>query len=159
VTTATGPAARETTPLWDALVGVVFPGLLLALVYELGGTWSIGQTFGGESDTGWIDFQGRPIDHPPLVADVVGHPAGWVFLVLVLLLAATALWVSRTGGRAARLRALVGVAVATAFVVAVILVFTVLQMRLVHEAFEQGSTHPTILGNATLTVAPQVEAG
>ncbi|GAA2750984.1 hypothetical protein [Amnibacterium kyonggiense] len=69
MTTATDAPPRETTPVWDALIGVVFPGLLLSLVYDLAGTWSMSQTFGGEGDSGWVDFDGHPIDHPPILGN------------------------------------------------------------------------------------------
>jgi hypothetical protein len=132
----------------------VLPGIVLALVYAAFGTWSIGQGFGGAADDGgWVDFHGDPTSTAPPVVDVVGHPALWVFAVLVGVLVLTGMWVDRADASRARRRAVVGVAVAAGFVLAVILVFTVLQMQLVEAAFELGDATPPVLGNVTVTVS------
>ena len=62
----------------------------------------------------------------------------------------SAVWAARGDARQAAVRSAIGAAVATLFVVAVLLVFTALQMHLVAEAFARGDVHPPILGNATV---------
>ncbi len=147
------PATTEGRPR-PRLAPFVAPGVLLALVYTVLGTWSVGQGFGGvDDDGGWIDSQGNPTSTPPPVVDVQGHPALWVFLVLVAILVATALWAARVDGVRSRRRAVVGVVVAAAFVLAVIVVFTVVQSRLVEDAMGRGDQHPPILGNVSVTVS------
>lgn len=146
------PATTEGRPR-VRLAPLVGPGVLLALVYTTFGTWSVGQGFGGvDDDGGWTDFRGNPTSTPPPVVDVQGHPALWVYLVLVAILVATAFW-ARVDGVRSRRRAVIGVLVAAAFVVAVIAVFTVVQSRLVEDAMSRGDLHPPILGNVSVTVS------
>ena len=142
------PAARPRRRVDGALV---VPGVLLAVVYCMGATWSIGRAFGGvDGDDHWIDDQGRRVATAPPVVDVQGHPALWVLLVLAAILVASAVWAARGDGRQAEVRSAIGATAAVVFVVAVLAVFTALQMHLIAEAFDRGDPHPPILGNATV---------
>lgn len=117
----------------------------------MGATWSIGQAFGGVDDDGrWVDVQGRRVATAPPVVDVHGHPALWVLLVLAAILVASAGWAARGDDRQAEVRSAIGAAAAIVFVVAVLVVFTALQMHLIAQAFDRGDPHPPILGNATV---------
>ena len=53
-----------------------------------------------------------------------------------------------------RRREWIGTGIATAFIVAVVLVFTVLQTQLIDTAFDRGDPHPPILGDVTVTTHP-----
>ncbi len=143
----------ETRPT-ASIRSLVVAGIVLLLGYALAGTWSVGQGFGGyDADGGWIDFDGRPTSSAPVTVDVVGHPALWVQVVVVAILVAAGVWAARTGGAGAGFRRRAGIGVATLVVVAVVLVFTVLQIHLVQDAFARGDTRPPILGNVTVTTS------
>jgi hypothetical protein len=147
--TLDAPVMRPARQAGRSLAPFVIPGVVLLIGYGFAGTWSVGAGFGGYgADGGWVDFDGNPTATAPLTVDVVGRPALWVQAVIVGVLVATAVWASRTPEIAAfRRRAAIGVVVATAFTVAIVLVFSVWQGHLVEVAFAHGDPHPPILGN------------
>lgn len=165
MTTTTQNYRRQ--PAAPGSIGARYPVLVVGVVaagfyWWLGSRWSVGMTFGGTDQNGeWVDPAGRRAAEPPLSVSVYGEPTWWVLAVMVALTGGTVLMVrrARVCGRPTRWWTFSGSMALVVVTAGVVAVFNVHQSAQIMDAFQQGVTHPPIIGHARVEISRAADQG